>query len=342
MYEDSTPAPPWRRKNRLLKQRPVWTALTEADRHLRLTDTPVGGWLTERYAVRADLDRLRAYDLTTGIVRWTRPLPAPHTLDTVSPDVDNDTVLLLHFDDSSWHTDGRITAVDLTNGRQQWSRPLDPDVTVHRSYGRPNTALSARTGGAHADDRHLIRFAPDTGTMQWRRPAPSKALLLSTWVVSLEPLVVIVESPGPRVHQEIRVHDGAGELTFRFRLPAPYTELNPPALVLNGLLIAAMRRPERSGHTKRLAAVDLSTGKLRWEWRAGYDVVRDLTAHRGRLLVLHAAGHRVAALDPATGNTVMRRFLWGDGGQLLRAADTHFAVFNNADARRPLRLFRWR
>ncbi|MET8437146.1 PQQ-binding-like beta-propeller repeat protein [Streptomyces sp900116325] len=123
MYEDRAPETAWGRNRRLRALRPVWKSDKDRSRGDTYEDEPLGGRLIGELVVRADFDRLRAYDIGTGTVRWTWPVPGRDVLVTVSPDADDGIALVLHHDEASSSSGlPTVTAVDLATGKQVWSR----------------------------------------------------------------------------------------------------------------------------------------------------------------------------------------------------------------------------
>jgi len=94
----------------------MWTASSEHPS----TEEGLGSWLSGGTVIRARFDRLVAYDVTTGTVRWTFMLPGRDVLCAMSRTVSDGIGLIAHGGDSA--PCDRVTAVDLRSGRSLWQR----------------------------------------------------------------------------------------------------------------------------------------------------------------------------------------------------------------------------
>jgi outer membrane protein assembly factor BamB len=324
--------------------RPAWKAAGDSSRGDTYEDEPLGGWLIGELVVRADFDRLRAYDIGTGTVRWTWPVPDRDVLLAVSPDADDGIALVLHFDDG--RTDGgrpRVAAVDLATGRQLWSRDHHGPDLGYCYRSTPHTALSGRRI-VSVTDKHVESAAPEDGATLWRSPLPSEAPKVDAWIMCADPVVAVSTGHGRRGERRIFVFDDSGNVTASLSLPSPYKKVALPAAIVNEMLVAKLIHPDDSVDAEeRIGGFDLSTGKLRWERRPGLSV-QTLLPHRGMLLVLHSFSNRITALDARDGRVIARRRLrgYGSGSGLLRGAGDRFAVIGPSGSRSPLRVFHWR
>lgn len=153
---------------------PYRSAGRERDRDAR--EGAKGGWLTDELVIRASFDRLQAYDLRTGTVRWTWQLPGRDVLVAASRDVVDGVVLVAHHDDGSRTDRMGVVAVDITTGEPLWSREhlghRDPGFASHDfSDHAPRTVLSGRRI-ASVSEKHLRSVDPKDGTEHWRLSLP--------------------------------------------------------------------------------------------------------------------------------------------------------------------------
>lgn len=344
MYEDSAPETAWGHNRRLRALRPVWKSDKDSSRVDTYEDEPLGGWLIGELVVRADFDRLRAYDIGTGTVRWTWPVPGRDVVVTVSPDADDGIALVLHHDEAS---SGRglatVTAVDLATGKQAWSRDRHDMGFRYFHSSTPHTTLSGRRI-ASISEEHIESVEPEDGAGLWRSPLPGEAGNRDVWIMCADPLVVASTGHGRRGERRIFVFDDSGNVTASPSLPSAYRKVTLPAAVVNGVLVAGLvHADDSSDELARIGGFDLSTGELRWERRPGGISVQSLLPHRGLLLVLHSFGSKITALDARDGRVIARRRLRGYGGSgLLRVAGARFAVIGRSGGRSPLRVFHWR
>ncbi|MET9500227.1 PQQ-binding-like beta-propeller repeat protein [Streptomyces sp. NPDC006622] len=324
--------------------RPAWKAAEDNSRGGTSEDEPLGGWLIGELVVRADFDRLRAYDIGTGTVRWTWPVPDRDVLLAVSPDARDGIALVLHLDDG--RTDGgrpRVAAVDLATGSRLWSRDHHGRDLGYFHRSTPHTALSGRRV-VSVTDRQVESAAPEDGATLWRSPLPSEAPKVDAWIMCADPVVVVSTERGRRGERRVLVFDDSGNLTASLSLPPPYERVALPAAVVNEMLVAKLIHPDDSPDAEeRIGGFDLSTGELRWERRPGLGV-HTLLPHRGMLLLLHSFGNGITVLDARDGRAVARRRLrgHGSGSGLLRGAGDRFAVIGPSGSRSPLRVFHWR
>ncbi|WP_329437571.1 PQQ-like beta-propeller repeat protein [Streptomyces sp. NBC_01280] len=335
MHEDSAP-------RRLRALRPAWKTAKDIGRGNSYQDDPLGGWLAGELVVRADFDRLRAYDIGTGAVRWTWPVPDRDVLVAVSQDADDGIALVLHHDDGRF-TRGQptVTAVDLATGKQLWSRGHH-GRRLDYYPSTPHTALSGRRI-AWITEGHVESADPQDGAALWRSRLPGEAGNRDAWIMCVDPLVVVSTGHGRRGERRIFVLNDSGNVTASFALPAPYRKVELPAVVVNGMLVAKLVHPDdTSDDDERIGGFDLSTGKLCWERRPGGLSVQTLLPHRGQLLALHAFGGKVTALDARDGRVIARRRLRGSGAGLLRVAGDRFAVIGRSGSDYPVRVFHWR
>ncbi|MCX3060638.1 outer membrane protein assembly factor BamB family protein [Streptomyces beihaiensis] len=350
MGEGKTPDAVWGRGRRLWPLRLTWRAGRERDRDER--EGPRGGWLTDELVIRADFDRLRAYDLGTGTVRWTWQVPDRDVLLGASRDVADGVVLVAHHDDGSGSDRVRVAAVDVTAGERLWSREYfgyrDPGFGPYDFNGSdPCTVLSGRHV-ASATGKHLRSVDARDGAELRRVPLPAEAKGLDLWVASVDPFVAVGKGRGKRGEWRVFVVDSRGQEVTSAPLSGPYDRIRMPAAVVDGMLVAQIAHPNDSADATmadyerlRIGGFDLFTGELRWKWKAGK--IDSVLPHRGRLLVLHSYGHKIAVLDARDGRVIARRRLRGSGLNAdLRVAGDRFAVFGGSADRHPLRVFRWR
>ncbi|REE95742.1 PQQ-binding-like beta-propeller repeat protein [Thermomonospora umbrina] len=133
-----------------------------------------GSWLHGSTVVRARFDRLTAYDIATGDVRWTFTVPAPAVLCAMSGAPEGGTGAVGYGEEDG--ACARLAAVDLTNGRPLWTKDLAPEPGPGVTAGPPRgaspnmvaltrDAVVVRTGGA------LRAFGLRDGADRWTRPA---------------------------------------------------------------------------------------------------------------------------------------------------------------------------
>ncbi|WP_093771327.1 PQQ-binding-like beta-propeller repeat protein [Streptomyces sp. 136MFCol5.1] len=282
MYEDSAPETAWGRNRRLRALRPVWKSDKDSSRGDTYEDEPLGGWLIGELVVRADFDRLRAYDIGTGTVRWTWPVPGRDVLMAVSPNADDGIALVLHHDEASSSGDlPTVAAIDLAAGKQAWSRDHhDMEFSYFHSH-TPHTTLSGRRI-ASISEEHVESVDPEDGAALWRSPLPGEAGNRDAWIMCADPLVVASTGHGRRGERRISVFDDSGNVTASLSLPPAYRNVALPAAVVNGVLVTGLVHPDASSDEHaRIGGFDLSTGKLRWERRPGGISVQSLLPHRG-------------------------------------------------------------
>ncbi|MFE7309862.1 PQQ-binding-like beta-propeller repeat protein [Streptomyces sp. NPDC057546] len=270
----------------------------------------MGGWLIGELVVPADFDRLRAYDIGTGTVRWTWPVPGRDVLVAVSPDADDGIALVLHHDEAS-SSRGRptVTAVPLSTGKQAWSRNHHGRSLDYFHSSTPHTTLSGRRI-ASISEKYVESVDPEDGAALRRSPLPRKARNRDVWITYADPLVVASPERGRRGERRIFVFDDSGNVTASLSLPPAYREVALPAAVVNEVLVTRLVHPDNSSDDPaRIGGFDLSTGKLRWERRPGGTSVQSLLPHRGPLLVLHSSGSKITALDARDGRVIARRRL---------------------------------
>lgn len=278
--------------------------------------------------------------------------PGRDVLLAASRDVMDGIVLVAHHDDGSRTDHVRVVAVDVTAGEPLWSRDhighRDPGFASHDfSDHTPRAVLSGRRI-AWVSGKHLMSVDPKDGTEHWRLPLPPEADNLDLWVASAEPFVVVGKGRGKRGEWRVFVVGDRGESAPSVALSVPYDRIRRPATVLDGMLVAQLAHPNDSPDPTdldydrlRIGGFDLSTGELRWTWRPGK--IDSVLPYRGRLLLLHSYGHRIAVLDARDGRAIARRKLRGsDVDAVLHMAGDRFAVFGRSGDSSPLRVFRWR
>ncbi|MFF8591854.1 PQQ-binding-like beta-propeller repeat protein [Streptomyces sp. NPDC015220] len=352
MQEDKAPDAVWGSGRRWWALSPVWKARREIGRDDGPLEEPIGGWLTDELVIRADFDRLRAYDPATGAVRWTWQVPGRDVLVAASRTTTDGTALVAHHDDGSYGSPVTVAAVDLGTGERLWStthRDRHDSGLAPRDFTDrcPAALLSGRRIASVSDER-LRSVDPKTGVDHWSRPLPAGAEDLDLWVASADPFVVVGKGRGRRGEWRVFVLDDRGEETASFVLSVPYDKIRTPATVVDGMLVAQLAHPKDSGDATssdydglRIGGFDLSTGELRWEWRPGR--IDSVLPHRGRLLLLHSYGHRIAVLDARDGRVIARRKLRGSHlSAVLAMAGDRFAVLGRGGDTTPLRVFHWR
>ncbi|MFF7105346.1 PQQ-binding-like beta-propeller repeat protein [Streptomyces nigra] len=368
MYEDTAPADVWGPKWRFKALRPVWRTAEEGrpndDASSTILVEPLGGLLLRDTVIRADLDRLRAYDIHDGGIeggggaadaRWTWSTPGRNVVAKVSWDVDAGLAYVLHHDDS--RSDGdrpRVTAVDLAEGTRvsahAYYGDLPPDAAFRALRdSAPTTALSGRHV-VSVTDAHVESVDVRDRRRIWRTSLRVDADAEYAWIISVDPLIVVTRERGTRGRRRLLVFDEQGKVTASPALPSRYERVEQPATVVNGVLIATVDPDyspsvqDEDGQTEKpdwIGGIDLSTGTTLW--RRSFDALRGrcLVPYRGRLLVLHKFGTRVTVLDPRNGRVAARRRLHGYGPGTLCAADDRFAVITHRTYSTPIRVFQW-
>ncbi|SEG56055.1 PQQ-like domain-containing protein [Thermomonospora echinospora] len=94
-----------------------------------------GSWLHGSTVIRARFDRLSAYDLATGDVRWVYHVPAPQVLCAMSRGADGGVGLVGYGKENDMCS--QVAAVNLSNGRALWTKDLAAAATEEYLRGLP-------------------------------------------------------------------------------------------------------------------------------------------------------------------------------------------------------------
>jgi outer membrane protein assembly factor BamB len=194
-----------------------------------------------------------AWDAATGKQVWQKPagdIVPLYTSHAFSPLVDGNLVVF-HL---GGHDRGALTAFDINTGTMRWSLPGDGP-----GYGSPVIVTIAGTRQlVTVTQNKIVGLAPDSGTLLWERPFPSKIAINSGTPIVIGDTIVAGGSDGPTT-AFTPVKDGA-TWTTKTVWENPEIPLKHTNLVLSGDTIFGFT----SRNSGQYFAVQAKTGQTLW------------------------------------------------------------------------------
>jgi hypothetical protein len=121
----------------------------------------VGVWFTDKYVVKNEIDKVVAYDLTTGAVGWT--IPAPSSGDCTAARDSNNNMTAIQFGANC----EQIMVIDLAGGKALWTAKLPVGTDAKPDFDYSEMAVSGDTVGVDWLDGS-IGYRMSTQKVLWR------------------------------------------------------------------------------------------------------------------------------------------------------------------------------
>jgi outer membrane protein assembly factor BamB len=265
-----------------------------------VSTTPAGGQgaTTGLVAYGADAgtcDHVMAVDLGTGRQLWSAQVSDPYAAGdaTGALAVAGPAAFILT-------TDG-IAGVDASTGAREWTLAPPRDCVFQQLAGSGSSASTAGVVALAACDSsyYVTDIDPATGKQAWQARVGEPSASYQFQVLSVDPVVVSDDIPGPRGTSVARVFSADGRPAATFSVAgisvagAP-TALDTasnhgfgvPAVVTNGLLIGVTT--ETSAGRSAVVAYQLATGRRQWLVDTP-DAVYDVAPHGSQVSLVDAS-----------------------------------------------------
>jgi len=145
-------------------------------------------------------------------------------------------------------TDGNLSAMDATNGREIWSKDIDARITGGPGYGDKTVLIGTDKG-------KVMAFDADSGKRLWRASVSSEILSAPQRSGS----TVVVRTIDGKLFG-LDGDSGRREWVYDRSVPSLTLRGTGAPVISNGTIVAGF-------DGGRLAALELHTGKLKWEAR---------------------------------------------------------------------------
>jgi outer membrane protein assembly factor BamB len=216
-------------------------------------------------------DHVLAVDLATGRQLWSAQVQDPYSgaSSTGALAVAGPTAIILTADG--------IAGVDAATGAQKWTLAPPGDCTFQQLAG---TGSSTSTVGAVAlaacdSSYYVVDIDPVTGKEAWQARVSEPSASYQFQILSVDPVVVNDDLPGPRGTSVARVFSASGSLVSAFPVTgitvggvpsslntASNQGFGVPAVVAGGLLIGVTT--PAGGNRCAIVAYQLASGKRQW------------------------------------------------------------------------------
>jgi outer membrane protein assembly factor BamB len=221
---------------------------------------------------------VRALDLSTGAVRWTKPLAAPTT--SASPLVVDGSLIV---GDKS----GVVHALDSATGAERWSMQTDGPIDGAAAAVGGVVLTATEAGTAYALDAR-------TGALTWKSTLPAGV----TRSVTASADTVFVGAAGILV--ALRLSDG----TMLWQTTVATSGACGTPTVAGGLVFDSTGLDGDDRSARGVVAVDAASGTVRWRFASPtQDQPYTPAVSAGRAYVV-SEDKTVVALDTATGTVV--------------------------------------
>lgn len=260
-------------------------------------------------------ERITAYDLTSGALRWSHASPGRYATTIAgvgpraTPTIDGDQVFAVG-------AVGRVTALDRTTGRLLWQRDLGVDAGAPAlEWGRSTSPLVVgelvvvNGGGV---DRSLVAYDRRTGEVRWAAgtDGPSYSSPVRLVLGGVEQIVVF----GAR---RVSGHDlSTGAELWTHTFPGEQSNVAIPLLLPEDHVLVSAGYGAGSGLFK-VRRGDDGTWSASSVWHSPRlkSKFSNPVVHGGRVFGLDDG--TLACLEPATGDRCFREGRYGHGQVLL-------------------------